>query len=233
MIVTLNEVEQWCLRALAGAGTPAGIDEDAAWSAGWLVARGFPALELLVAALDRCPDAAAAARVSGTDAQTFDAGSRSAIFLAGGLIDSAVAAAASGAVPARISVAALADPLFLLPIAERHRRRGWCFQLQWRGAAAGLDGNGPRLLGEPSAFLSAIAVETSIACARQPLADMHLPVTLRPSDLDDRYAATLDKGVAVANETWTRLKTLGMRALVPASEESRTRGAGSAASDNE
>lgn len=233
MIVTLNEVEQWCLRALAGAGAPAGVDEDAAWSAAWLVARGFPALETLIAALDRCVDPAADARIAADSAGRFEADGRSAILLASGLIDSTLAAAASGKAPARTSVAALADPLFLLPIAERYRRRGWCFQLLWKAAGAHIDGDGPSMLGDPAALQPADPVEVSIACGKQPLGNAQLPIALRAGDLEARYAATLEHGLAVADATWDRLKALGMRALVPASSESRTRGAGSAASDNE
>ena len=231
MIVTLNEVEQWCLRALAGA--PAGVDEDAAAAAAWLVARGFPALELLVAALDRCGDAAAAVQATAQCARRFDAGGHSAVFLAGVLVDNAVAAAASDDATARITVAALSDPLYLLPVAERYRRRGSCFELLWEAGGARLDGGGTCLLGVAPVFATAGPVTVSIACGAQSPDGAALPVAVRPRDLEARYASTLEHGVTVTDQTWSRLKALGMRALVPASEASRVRGAGSAASDNE
>ena len=91
MIVTLNEVEQWCLRAMAGSGAPSGVDEDAAAAAAWLTARGFLALEALIAALDRWRDDPSATELGETSSQSpvqrVDAGGRSAVFLAGALID--------------------------------------------------------------------------------------------------------------------------------------------------
>ena len=95
MIVTINEVEQWSLRAMAGSGAPAGVDEDAAKATAWLAARGFPAIDALVSALDRCAGNTTFSEI-GEDicesgARRFDAGSRSGAFLGGTLIDLAVA----------------------------------------------------------------------------------------------------------------------------------------------
>ncbi|MCH6587654.1 MAG: DUF3726 domain-containing protein [Proteobacteria bacterium] len=44
MIVTLNEVQRTCQKAMSGAGAPAGVDDDAAMAAAWLEGRGLPAL---------------------------------------------------------------------------------------------------------------------------------------------------------------------------------------------
>jgi hypothetical protein len=242
MIVTLNEVEQWCLRAMAGSGAPPGVDEDAAAAAAWLTARGFLALEALIAALDRWRDDPSATELSETSsqspAQRVDAGGRSAVFLAGALIDGALAAAKRTRKPTTLHVERLTDPIFLLPVTLPYARRGWAFELSWRTAepqvavGAQVIADGPFLLGDECRLLDAGPVSLSIGCGQETL-DGGAEVAVRTEELSRRYAATLARGVEVADETWAALKTHGRRALVPASAESRARGAGAETSDNE
>lgn len=248
MIVTRNEVEQWCLRAMTGAGAPAGVDEDAAGAAAWLAAHGFPAIDWLSAAVERWNDDRSATRLAklpsedGTD--RFEADGRSAVFLSGLLIDSAVAAATTAPATTHVNVARLTDPLFLLPPAERHRQRGWIFELRWGqpgkvtgGARLGRDG--PSLFGEIDDGETRAPQQVTIICSQDASVlgqEARLPpppVSLTTEDLTARAAATLENGIPVADEAWAKLKAQGMRALVPASEESRLRGAGAQVSDSE
>lgn len=246
MIVTLNEVEQWCLRAMAGSGAPPGIDEDAAAAATWLVARDFPALGRLISALDRwwCDPTATELRERPAPgrAHHFDALGRSGVFLAGILIDQALAEAARSGEPARVEVLGLTDPLFLLPLALGYVGRGWALELSWRasdasaavGARVGVDG--PSMLGDEHGLLDPNPVSLWITCRHRSQtvpAGPALPVAVSADALARRYTATLEQGLDVPEETWTALKTQGMHALVPASAQSRARGAGAEMSDNE
>ena len=247
MIVTINEVEQWSLRAMAGGGAPAGIDEEAAQATAWLAARGFPAIEALISALERWRDNPSTARLleagRTSDLDSYDAAGRSALCLCGTLIDLSVAAAAAGTTAGQITIFNLTDPMFLLPAAERYRRKGWRFELFWRDptnedamASINVDEEGPQLFGALDDIRSVGPVTLSLACGRQlPLsradAERSLPQIPETHDLARTYGETLKRGIVVNAATWSRLKTHGRRALVPASEHSRARGAGEMAAE--
>ncbi len=246
MIVTLNEIEQWCLRAMAGSGAPPGVDEDAAAAATWFVARDFPVLAPLISALDRWQNDPRATELRARSAQGgvhhFDALGRSGVYLAGNLIDQVLAVAARFGEPVAVEVERLTDPLFLFPIALGYARRGWTLELSWRAgdasAAAGarVGADGPSMLGDERGLLDSNPVSLSILCGHKSHgvpAGPSLPVAVSADELARRYTAALERGVDVADETWTALKVQGMRALVPASAQSRARGAGAEISDNE
>ena len=249
MIVTVNEVEQWSLRAMAGSGAPAGIDEDAAKATAWLAAHGFPAIGMLVSALDRWAGDTTAARIgegTGEDgARQFDTGGRSATFLGSTLIDLAVADAVRSKAAGKIEVRNLADPLFLLPAAERYRRDGMMMEILWRSpedkerTRIALDRAGPQFFGNIDTLQDAAPVTASISCTprsgallRAPDGNSVTPV-LGPDDLEIRYEITLETGLDVEDGIWNRLKSHGQHALVPATAQSRARGAGAAGNDNE
>ncbi|MCH8926941.1 MAG: DUF3726 domain-containing protein, partial [Proteobacteria bacterium] len=119
MIVTLNEVQRTCQKAMSGAGAPAGVDDDAAMAAAWLEGRGLPALGAVAAALDRWAGDASAMELAELPpeggARRFDAAGRSALFVGGGLIDLAVAMAAETTAVSGVEVAGVTDPRFFLP----------------------------------------------------------------------------------------------------------------------
>ncbi|MFQ5773674.1 MAG: DUF3726 domain-containing protein [Kiloniellaceae bacterium] len=250
MIVTLNELERTCQRAMCALGAPAGVDEDAASAAAWLEARGLPALQALVRALDRWGGDPTAANLTDlserSDTRRLDAAGRSAAFVAGAIIDIAVAAAAEHGGAATVTVEALADRQFLLPVADRRRSRGWSFRLLWGrrsnrpGAGARVDPDtGIRLFGDWNSLPVGEASDTTIACRKAPstarpcASGEALQVTRQAADLDARLAAVLAAGLTVDDDVWRRLATHAKRALVPSSHDSRVRGAGPAASDNE
>lgn len=223
MIVTLAELESLGKRALAGRGAPPGIDEDAAAATAWLESRRLPALAALVAQLDRQP--IALQPPAGADGR-LDARGQSAVLLGGMLIDQAMLSGPDDA----LVVESLADPLFLLPLADKRRKAGWSFALQWaEGLGASVDADaGVALLGEEERLALGGPVAVTIACRLGPL-DQPAP----PSDLDSRRRRTLAEGLVVDDALWRRLTEHGASALVPATAESRLRGAGAAASDNE
>ena len=223
MIVTLAELESLAKRALAGRGAPPGLDEDAAFATAWLESRGLPALPALVAQLARQP--IALRPLEGGDG-SLDAGGQSAVLLCGALVDLAVLQGSGGTLVVRN----LSDPLFLLPLADRRRRAGWSFELGWGGrAAACIDKrNGAGLMVKPGDLAHATAVDVRIAVHGDALA-----MTLPQIDYEAHRRRALATGLLVDDLLWHRLGEHAASALVPATAESRERGAGASISDNE
>ena len=242
MIVTLNEVQRTCQKAMSGAGAPAGVDDDAAMAAAWLEGRGLPALSAVAAALDRWAGDASAmalAELPPQDgARRFDAGGRSALFVGGGLLDLAVALAAESTAGSSVEVAGVTDPEFFVPPAVVCARRDRTLRLSWRGpdgapragALVGPD-SGAVLLGDWRNAAPGGPVQVSIQCAQAGggQAPGALPATLGQADLDARLSEALAAGLSVDDRVWARLSAYAARRLVPSSSESRARGAGPAA----
>jgi hypothetical protein len=247
VIVTLDELRRFCRDALRGAGAPAGVDEEAARAAVWLEARGLPALTAVVAALDRWADDASAAALAELPPEAggrrFEAAGRSAVFLAGGLMDLAVAlAAGAGGGASSMHVSNVRDPWFFVSAAALAGREDRLLHVRWRrrGGAPGAGarvGPGPKLalLGDCRGAPPKERFDVSITCAPGAGAgDPNAPpVTLRQADLDARRERVLAQGLRVDDHDWARLREYAKRVLVPSSPESEARGAGSAASDNE
>jgi hypothetical protein len=159
MIVTLNEVQRTCQKAMSSAGAPAGVDDDAAMAAAWLEGRGLPALGAVAAALDRWAGDASAMKLAKlppeAGARRFDAGGRSALFVGSGLLDLAVAMAAETAAVSSVEVARVTDPRLFVPPAVVCARHDRTLRLSWRrpdgapraGALVGSD-SGAVLLGD-------------------------------------------------------------------------------------
>ncbi len=246
MIVTLNEVQRTCQKAMSGAGAPAGVDDDAAMAAAWLEGRALPALGAVAAALDRWAGAASAmalAELPPQDgARRFDAGGRSALFVGAGLIDLAVAMAAETTAEttavSSVEVAGVTDPRLFVPPAIVCARRDRTLRLSWRGpdgtpcagALVGPD-SGAVLLGDWGNAAPGGRFQVSIQCAQAGggQAPGGLPATLGQAELDARLSAALAAGLGVDEGVWTRLSAYAARVLVPSSPESRARGAGPAA----
>ncbi len=242
MIVTLNEVQRTCQKAMSGAGAPAGVDDDAALAAAWLEGRGLPALGAVAAALDRwAGDASAMALaelppVAGV--RRFDAGGRSALFVGSGLLDLAVAMAAETTAVSSVEVARVTDPRLFVPPAIVCARRDRTLRLSWRrpdgapraGVLVGPD-SGAVLLGDWRDAAPGGPFEVSIQCGQAGggQAPGALPTMLGQADLDARLAEALAAGLSVDEGVWTRLSAYAALSLVPASPESRARGAGPAA----
>ncbi len=242
MIVTLNEVQRTCQKAMSSAGAPAGVDDDAAMAAAWLEGRGLPALSAVAAALDRwAGDASAMALAElppAAGTRRFDAGGRSALFVGGGLLDLAVALAAETTAGSSVEVAGVTDPEFFVPPAVVCARRDRTLRLSWRGpdgapragALVGPD-SGAVLLGDWRNAAPGGPVQVSIQCAQAGggQAPGALPATLGQADLDARLSEALAAGLSVDDRVWARLSAYAARRLVPSSSESRARGAGPAA----
>ncbi len=246
MIVTLNEVQRTCQKAMSSAGAPAGVDDDAAMAAAWLEGRGLPALSAVAAALDRWAGDASAMELAelppAAGTRRFDAGGRSALFVGGGLIDLAVAMAAETTAETTavsgVEVARVTDPRLFVPPAVVCARRDRTLRLSWTrpdgapcaGALVGPD-SGAVLLGDWRNAAPGGPFQVSIQCAQAGggQAPGALPATLGQADLDARLSEALAAGLSVDDRVWARLSAYAARRLVPSSSESRARGAGPAA----
>ncbi len=247
MIVTLNEVQRSCQKAMSGAGAPAGVDDDAAMAAAWIEGRGLPVLGAVAAALDRWAGDASAMELAElppeAGARRFDAGGRSALFVGSGLLDLAVAMAVETTAVFSVQVARVTDPLFFVPPAVVCARCDRTLRLSWRrpdgapraGALVGPD-SGTALLGDWRNPAPGGPFEVSIQCAQagggqagSGQAPGTLPTMLGQADLDARLAEALAAGLSVDEGVWTRLSAYAALSLVPSSPESRARGAGPAA----
>jgi len=245
MIVTLNELQRACQKACFGFPTPAGTDDDAALAAVWLESRGLPALRPLVAALDRwevngVPDRLVEIE-NPVGAQRVTASGASAIAVGGALTDLALAAAARAEGVATLTISALRDPEFLVPLAAQRLSDGRCWHILWGdrqrqiAGAALSEKAGIVLLGDCPPLPPETAYEVALTCCRDSAlpADGAPAAALDPDELAARRRAALAAGLEVDAALWARLNVYAARALVPASTESRARGAGARSSDND
>lgn len=240
MRVSQNEVYRTAQRALEGAGAAYGVDRDGAEAVAWLAARGLPGPALLAQALERMEDAfaplAPPRQLHGTP--LIDLGGRPAVAWAAAVIDCLDLAQRAGM--ERLRLRACRWPLFLLPAALRHAQRGWAIQLRWNvGTAAvicalhGADGCRIIVEGGPPdltpLFLNSAPVGVVLDAAGRNarvvgrIADVQL---VDAPALDAALARSLTEGIEVDDAVWARLAGAARRVLVPASEESRARGAG-------
>jgi hypothetical protein len=240
MRVSQNEVYRTARRALEAAGAAYGVDRDGAHAVAWLAAHGLPGPALLAASLDLMDGAFAPLspprRVPGTP--TIDLGGRPAVAWAAALIDCLDLAQRAGM--ERLRLRACRWPLFLLPAALRYAERGRAIQLRWNAGAAvvicGLDSasgcrivveDGPADLG--SLFLNSapVAVVLDAAGRNSRAGERAAKVQLvDAAALDAALTRSLSEGIEVDAAIWARIAGAAQLVLVPASEESRTRGAG-------
>ncbi len=237
MRVSLNEIEKVCEKAACGVGVPAGADSDIGFGAAWLEARGLPGVTVAARDLANFEYAGLTWRNSGAE-RYGDAQGSSLLPHAGGLIDLAAADAlgARGELKT-VTLANARSPLFLLPAAVQRLEDGCTFRLTWDSpkVAAMADGDtgvtihGDALLSDAATTLRIEAVVGDVDSKGPPSP----PLLCDHEALESRLAASLREGVAVDQASWDRLQELAARTLVPASGESRRRGAGAEIDDNE
>ena len=234
MIVTLNEVQRACQKALFGAGVPAGLDDDAANATVWLEARGLSALAAFAGALESCAQDPSGCTVTETAPGVVDASGCSAT-LAGSLVIDLAVARANAKGTATLKVTRLKDPQFLVPWAAEYFEDDWGFSLTWNGRAASVHSAGGVMLLGDWASPDEGPCDVTVACRYSEPGGSNepLPVAYRGADLESRAKLTLSTGLEVDDAVWQMISRHAQRALVPATEESRARGAGSTASDNE
>ena len=251
---TLNEVHRTCQKAAEGAGAPAGLDSDAAEAAVWLAARGLDVLDGLAGELERLAGQPEGCALE--DGAPLDATGKAGALVAPLLVDLLVARALSdGRAMAdgrarRLEVTGLTSPLFLLPPAARYAADGWHFRFALAGDAryvlsAGPDGAailgpaGTGAGGGAGALAGAAGFGLRATCARSAdgLAEdgeagltedgePDLAVLADAESLTAAAARNWEEGVQASPALWDRLQVFARKTLVPATEESRRRGAG-------
>ena len=221
MHVSLNEIAATVERAARGAGATAGADVEAGSAVAWLEARGVPALGHLAAALDHGP-----ARSLALDDGRVALAGASCAFHAGALIDMAVARLATG--EGGLTVTEARDPQFLVAAADRFAPAGLALTIAWGVGEARFDAAGALAFhGTVPGPAVAMTVDVRVG-GPGPQASAWLDA----ATLDRRRRDAIARGVDVDPAVWARLRDVARRTYVPASAQSRSRGAGAEVDDS-
>jgi hypothetical protein len=241
MQVSQNEVYRLTQRALEASGAGYGIDRDGARAVAWLGARGLPGLTMLADALDAMADAFAPLAPPQRDGMTgsLDLGGRPAIAWAGAAMDCFALLLGDGR-QAALTLRRCRWPLFLLPAAVEQAMRSKPLKLNWRVGAteviciAGGDGACRIVLeggeAEPGrVFLDGAPVDAMLETPTRNARATARATPVRVIDaaaLEAALRASLQDGITVEDGVWQRIAAVAARVLVPATTDSRARGAG-------
>ena len=226
--VSLAELRVAASRAFEGAGAPAGTERDGARSAVWLESRGLRGTAALlfdlraIAGTGSRPPSFAGTRADLADWPILVWGST--------LIELAMLEAGTA-----IVLEGCRAPRALLPEAAAQAAGGdWHFRLK-AGARRALVASGEMILDRSFADLDAADVRLVAASSgpRRNLPPAPPPSRLTEAELEARHSASLAKGLRLAPADWRTIREAAARVLVPASERSRSRGAGAEVDDNE
>jgi hypothetical protein len=216
MRVSQFEIYRLVQRALEGSGAPYGVDRDGAQAVAWLESRGLPGLRLLQDDLPllegRFTGLALKRNGGGIE---IDAAGISAIAYGSAVIDLARDGTA-------LHLRRCRSPLFLLPAAVA---AGAPLEIRWREilCATDADAGASLWVGDGEALLDAAPTEVEI---RSGSAAMSTRPFLDPAELARRYEISLAQGIEVGDALWRRIDAVAARVQVPASTESRLKGAG-------
>ena len=225
--VSLAELRTATSRALEGAGVPAGTERDGARSAVWLESRGLRGAAALLSDLRA---------LSGPEIRRPNrAGNRAHVagcpILVWGstLIETAMLEAGEA-----IVLVGCRTPRALLPEAAAQADHGWSFQLEAGGCGALVAGRETTL---DRSFADLDAADVRLIATEGPPPTGLPPIPprcrLATPELESRHAASLANGLRLARGDWRAIREAAARILVPATERSRSRGAGAEVDDNE
>ena len=258
--VSLSELRTVASRALHGAGAPAGAERDGARSAVWLESRGFRGAAALVSELDAI--ARAGIRLPCFDDGRVDLAGGPILIWGSTLVEAAMLARSSHQLSAAvvdplaetgrldplatnvgeiselaagpaILLAGCRTPRVLLPEAVAQAGHGWSFRLEAGGCEALVTAGGTNL--DRSFADLEVADVRLIAAEGPPTAD--LPPApprsrLMTPELESRHAVSLARGLRLDMDDWRAIREAAGRILVPATERSRSSGAGAEVDDN-
>ena len=225
--VSLAELRTAASRALEGAGAPAGTERDGARSAVWLESRGLRGAAALLSDL-RALSGPEIPRPSLAGNRADVAGCPILVW-GSTLIETAMLAAGDA-----IVLEGCRSPRALLPEAAAQAGPIWHFVLR-AGASRALVSNGDVTLDRSFADLDSADVHLAAAHGRPrtrlPPSPSHARLCAR--ELAARHGASLARGLRLAPGEWKEIREAAARILVPATERSRSRGAGAEVDDNE
>lgn len=207
--LSLNEIEQLCLKAARGAGFEWGLAEEAGFAAGWLAQRGMDGPRVMLSRLALPPVAPPAWPLRQTD------GPACPIALGVTLMDYATLPATDVQI-APLMTGPVALPVLILPfIAVMARKKAQPLTVQFgTDQSIGFDASG-----EMRGGVAQIATVAQAA----------LTITAQPSQW---HLVNAEQRCDIAAETIAALAQFAMRTTVPASAVSRA-GAGAAESDSD
>ena len=245
MIVSWNELQRTCQKAFRGLGVPAGADDDASFAVLWLQARGLDALTPLDAALSalehKAPRPLEVRLGGGGDGvDVLDAGGQPAVSVAGDAIDFAVARAVERAGRAEVLLIGVDDGVFVAGALPQWPIPGHRARVEWR------DGKTPRMLEVASNGACRLCTNLADGTERNhghPRDAVRIVIDgaagerwmkrrsswridADEAELARRTAHSVTHGIEVPELLWTRLLAFAGRTLVPATRQSRERGAG-------
>jgi len=225
--VSLAELRTAASRALEGAGAPAGTERDGARSAVWLESRGLRGAAALLSDLRAV--ASAGSRPPHLDGYRVDLAGGPILIWGSTLIETAMLAAGTAIVLAGCRI-----PRALLPEAAAQADHGWSFRLEAGGCGALVAGR-ETVLDRSFADLDAADVRLIATEGPPPTGLPPIPPRCRLAtpELESRHAASLANGLRLARGDWRAIREAAARILVPATERSRSRGAGAEVDDNE
>ncbi|MDX1512125.1 MAG: DUF3726 domain-containing protein [Gammaproteobacteria bacterium] len=219
IVCSLNEVEMYGRRAARGAGMAWGLAEEAGKAARWLVARGFPGVELLTSLLnanDGRPYEFMAPHIVNGRWQSGD--ETLCPICTGAALSDRIDLLARNQ---EISLFRVAFPLLLAPFLNQSPlTNNVCHELRWSSVrvsvwADGVAVDSPRA----SDLVCGDADVVKLTCGDTPdSGPTHRPRT---------------EGATMPLSVWRALEALAGRTYVPATEESRRRGAGAGRTDND
>jgi len=217
MRVSQFEIYRLVQRALEGSGAPYGVDRDGDQAVAWLESRGLPGLRLLQGDLPLLEG-----RFTGLTLKRdaggieIDAAEISAIAYGSAVIDLACKGAA-------LRLRRCRSPLFLLPAAVAVAAP---LEIRWQEILCAADADAGASLwvgGSADGLLDSTATEVEI---RSGSAAMSARPFLDSGELARRYENSLAQGIEVDDALWRRIDAVAARVQVPASTESRLKGAG-------
>jgi len=219
IVCSLNEVETYGRRAARGAGMSWGLAEEAGKASRWLAERGLPGVELLVRLLTANDGRSYSSMAPVIANGRWQAGE-------GALCPVCTGAALSDRIDVlargeEICLSALAYPLLLAPFLDHSWRfDDASYELRWPNVRASVFADGVTLECEKqSAHLSERVDEVKVSVgAHRKGGPTHHPRT---------------GGVMTPLSVWRAMDALAKRTYVPATEESRARGAGAGRTDND
>jgi hypothetical protein len=216
MFVSLNEIDVSVKRAMRGIGMSWGVAEEAGKAARFLCSRGAPGVDVLLPLL-KAEDGLAAPNLAPLTAggSWRPRGKFICPILAGAALTD------DGAEIVRQRTMALKDvraPLFVLPfLARLAREQRKNVRATWAGASVtcGTDGS----VAVSGALTGVTPIGIEIMFGAGPSGDRPLSEKLEPVEVDDAL--------------WQELQAFAARTYVPASEQSRLKGAGAGLRDND
>ena len=214
------------------------MDIDIAESALWLLRRGFPVLERLTLELEQI-DRTTISQAGDWDANHIDVTGKPGVFVTRGAVDLLVAMTPAQSGEGRLTVSGLTSPLFLLPAACRYEVGRWHFQFHLHsraGAVFRLDSTAgvTTVIGPEGCDLTELTLvdvfEVVATCQSSPFDDSPPQpghrAFINQEIFEERQTRSIADGVVVEPDLWERLQRLASAVLVPATKESRSRGAG-------